>query len=303
VVSTGATVDGLHGAFGRVNLVRGFGMKRAIFVTAGILSTSAAFAHDFWLATSRWHVAPGATVVVTANVGDGIYPRSENAIAPERVESFRLVGPTTALLTPRFRTVEKSLAADVTLPAAPATYLAVMVVKGRFLSMEGDKFIEYLKEEGLDRLVDEVNRRGESQKKSRERYWREAKVLIRAGDGPSDQVTKPLGLAAELVPDTDLTKAKVGDTIGVRLLSAGKPVAGGQVSLTAAAPGPITSRVTRARTDAEGRAQLTIAKRGPYLLTTVHMLRREGATGEQAFDWESYWCSLTFDVASRQGTK
>jgi hypothetical protein len=38
--------------------------------------------------------------------------------------------------------VQKSLAADVTLPAAPATYMTVMVVKGRFLSMEGDKFID-----------------------------------------------------------------------------------------------------------------------------------------------------------------
>ena len=46
--------------------------------------------------------------------------------------------------------------------------------------MEGDKFIDYLKEEGLDRLVDQVNRRGEAQKKSRERYWRDAKVLIHA---------------------------------------------------------------------------------------------------------------------------
>jgi uncharacterized GH25 family protein len=302
-VSAGASVGGLHKTFGRVNLVLGSKMRRVIFVTVGMLSTSAAFAHDFWLATSRWHVAPGATVVVTANVGDDIYPRSENVTAPERVESLRLVGSTTAVLTPRFRTMDKSLAADVTLPAAPATYMAVMVVKGRLLSMEGDKFIEYLKEEGLDRLVDEVNRRGESQKKSRERYWRDAKVLIRAGDGPSDQVAQPLGLAAELVPDRDLTKAKVGDTIGVRLLSEGKPVVGAQVSLTAAAPGPIKSRVTRARTDAEGRARLTIAKRGPYLLTAVHMLRREGDTGEQAFDWESYWCSLTFDVASRQGMK
>lgn len=279
-------------------------MKRACLATAGLLIASVAFGHDFWLATSRWHVAPGATVVITANVGDDIYPRSENATQPDRVESLRLVGPTTTMLTPVYRSVEKSLAADVTLPASPGTYMTVMVVKGRFLSMEGDKFIDYLKEEGLDRLVEEVNRRGEGRKKSRERYWRDAKVLIRAGDGPSEQVTRPVGLTAELVPDADLTKARVGDTVGVRLLSEGKPVGGAQVSLTAAAPGPITARVTRARTDADGRARLTIAKRGPYLLTTVHMVRREGETGEQAVDWESYWCSLTFDVApSGQRTK
>ena len=124
-------------------------------------------------------------------------------------------------------------------------------------------------------------------------------MLIHAGDGPSDHVTRAIGLPAELVPDTDLTQAKVGDTIGVRLLADGKPVAGAQVSLTAAAPGPIASRVSRVRTDREGRARLTIAKSGPFLLTAVHMVRREGETGEQAADWESYWCSLTFDVMPR----
>jgi uncharacterized GH25 family protein len=272
-------------------------MARTAFVTVAILTASTALAHDFWLATSRWHVAPGATVVITANVGDDIYPRSESATAPDRVESLRLIGPAIAVLSPTYRTVEKSLAANVTLPSAPATYLVAMVVKGRFLSMEGNLFIDYLKEEGLGHLVDEVQRRGEANKKSRERYWREAKVLIRAGDGPAEHVTRPVaGMAAELVPDTDLTGAKVGDTIGVRLLSEGKPVAGAQVNLAAAAPGPIKTRVAHARTDAEGRARLTISKQGPYLITSVHMVRRDGESGEQAADWESYWCSLTFDV-------
>src|SRR5258706_9091974 len=127
-------------------------MRPASFVVPMLLCASAAVAHDFWLAASRWHVTPGATVVVTANVGDDIYPRSDSMTAPERVESLRLIGPTTTILTPRYREAEKSLAADVTLPTAPATYLAAMVVKGRFLSMEGNKFIEYLMEEGLDRL-------------------------------------------------------------------------------------------------------------------------------------------------------
>ena len=277
-------------------------MKGAATFTIICLTASAALAHDFWLASSRWRAAPGASVVITANVGDDIYPKSESVTAPERVDSLRLVGPETKTLTPRFRTEGQSLAADVTLPMAPATYMAVMVVKGRFLSMEPGKFLDYLKEEGLDGVIAEVRRRNETTKPSRERYWRDAKTLIRAGDGPSEHVTHPVGLAAELVPDTDLTQARVGDTIAVRLLAEGKPVANAQVTLTAAAPGGIKTRAWHARTDAGGRARLTIAKRGPYLLTSVHMVRREGETGEQAVDWESYWCSLTFDTTNTPST-
>ena len=284
-------------------VVSGADVKRASLAIVGILSASTAFAHDFWLATSHWHAAPGATVVVTANIGDDIYPKSENAPGPGGVDSLRLIGPTTLALTPRFRVIDKSLAADVTLPLDATTYMAVMVVKARFLSLEGSRFLGYLQEQGLDRLVDEVNRRGEAQKKSRERYWRDAKVLIHAGDGPSDHVTRPVGLPAELVPDTDLTRARVGETIGVRLLADGTPVPDAQVSLTAAGPGPIASRVSRARTDGEGRARLTLEQLGPYLITTVHMVRREGELGEQAADWDSYWCSVTFDVAPQPGAR
>jgi uncharacterized GH25 family protein len=268
-----------------------------------VLIASSAIAHDFWLAASRWHVGPGATVVITANVGDDIYPRSDSVTAAERVDSLRLIGPSTQTLTPNYRIAGQSLAADVTMPQTPATYLAVMVVKGRFLSMEGDKFIEYLEEEGLGHLVAEVHRRGEDAKKSRERYWRDAKTMIRVGDGPSDHVIRPAGLPAELVPDSDFTQANAGDTIGVRLLADGKPVDDAQVTFTAAAPGPTKSRMTRARTDRDGRARFTIAKRGPYLVTAVHMVRREGENGDQAVDWESYWCSLTFDVRPARGTR
>jgi uncharacterized GH25 family protein len=111
-------------------------------------------------------------------------------------------------------------------------------------------------------------------------------------------VTRQIGLPAELVPDTDLTRARVGETIAVRLLAGGAPVPDAQVTLTAASPGPIATRTIRGRTDADGRVRLTLAKRGPYLLTTVYMVRRTGETGNEAADWESYWCSLTFDVSS-----
>lgn len=274
-------------------------MKPAYLIAPFVLYASSAVAHDFWLASSEWHLTHGRTIVLTANVGDDIYPRSDSATAPERVDFLRVVGPTALTLTPRYRMVGQALATDITLPSPPGTYMAVMVVKGRFLSMEGDKFIEYLKEEGLDHLVGDVQRHGETTKRSRERYWRDAKALIRAGDGPSEQVTRPVGLPAELIPDTDLTAARVGETISVRLLADGQPVANAQVRFTAAAPGPTTARVVHSRTDAQGRARFVVAKRGPYLLTSVYMVRREGETGAEAADWESYWCSLTFDVQSR----
>ena len=162
--------------------------------------------------------------------------------------------------------------------------------------MDGPNFLEYLEEEGLEKNIEEVHRRGEDASKSRERYWRDAKALIRAGDGPSNHIVRPVGLPAELVPDSDFTKASTGDVIGVRLLAQGSPVADAQITFTAAGPGSTKSRTARARTNADGRARFAILKQGPYLFTSVYMVRRAGETGPLAADWESYWCSLTFNV-------
>lgn len=265
----------------------------AAMVTAGAVTLSA---HDFWIAASVPRPRPGTTVVITANVGDNSYPDSQSVTAPERIESLRLVGPSSSLLTPKFRTLGNALATDVVLPPAPATYMVVMTVKGRFLSMGAAEFTDYLNEEGLTAVIAERQRRGEASLPSRERYSRQAKTLIHAGDGPADHVTRPVGLVAEMVPDTDVTRAHVGDTIAARLLFDGQPVANAQVSEYAAGPGHIVTRRQIARTDKSGRASFVLRGQGPFLLTTTHMVRRTGETGPDAADWESYWVSLTFDI-------
>jgi hypothetical protein len=58
------------------------------------------------------------------------------------------------------------------------------------------------------------------------------------------------------------------------------------------------ARMARARTDPEGRTLLKLVGKGPYLLAAVGMIRRAGENGPEAADWESYWCSLTFDLAN-----
>jgi hypothetical protein len=252
-------------------------------------------AHDFWIAASPARAQPGQSVVVTANVGDDSYPVSQNVTLPERIESLRLVGPGTTTLTPSYRVVGKSLAAEVQLPPIATTFMAVMNVKGRFISMPPKEFADYLREEGLVSVLAERQQRGEAARPSRERYSRQAKTLIRAGDGPSAGVTRPAGIVAEIVPATDFTQARAGDKLRFQLLFEGKPVAGAQVSLYSSGTADIKSRRQVVHTRADGHADVELTGSGPYLLTTTLMYRRDGETGPEAADWESYWVSLTFD--------
>jgi hypothetical protein len=253
--------------------------------------------HDFWLASSDWSARAGATIELTANVGDDTFPVGQSFTSPDRVEYVRLLGPNAQALNPTFREVRKSLATSITLPPTPATYVIVMSVKGRFLGMPADQFEKYLREEGLDGVLAERVRLKETDRPSRERYWRQAKVLIHGGDGASADVIKPAHMVAELVPDSDFTQTHPGETVSVRLLYQGKPIGEAQISLTASSGIPGQPRVTRSRSGRDGRARFKLMGKGPYLLSTVVMVRRKGETGPEASDWESYWCSLTFDIS------
>jgi uncharacterized GH25 family protein len=264
----------------------------ALFAAAASLA-----AHDFWLAAAPWHAAPGSRITVTANVGDR-FPIPTSYTDPARVASVSLVGPNGATrVEPAFRREGQSLAATVELPSAPATYLVVMVITPRFIEIPPNDFATYLSHEGLERVIAERARRGESARPGRERYSRYAKLLVRAGDGPSGHVTAPLGLPAELVPLADPTRLRRGETLAVRLLADGHPVADALVgAVDAGSSGAPDDWPLKARTDRDGVVRLRLDAPGPWLVRSVHMVRRDGESGSEAVDWESFWASLAFDL-------
>lgn len=254
-------------------------------------------AHDFWLAGSIWHAAPGATVMVSANVGDR-FPKPTSYTAPERVASIELVGPADRRpLEARFRRDDNRLAFDVTLPSQATTYMVVMTIKPRFIELKPPDFASYLRSEGLERVIAERERLSESSTPGRERYARYAKLLIHAGDGEDGHVTRPVGLKAELVPSTNPVRARVGDPVTFRLLVDGKAVDGALVgAVYAGSVGAPDEWPLKSRTNRDGEVEFRLAEPGPWLVRTVHMARLQDETGAEAPNWESSWASIAFDI-------
>ena len=78
----------------------------------------------------------------------------------------------------------------------------------------------------------------------------------------------------------------------VLLLQAGKPLANALVvAIEKSRP---EGSVVRVRTDAHGRARITLASPGVWLLKAVWVTPIAGKTDE----WESWWASLTFELPS-----
>jgi uncharacterized GH25 family protein len=274
--------------------------RKSLTLICVLLAAVTVSAHDFWLAGSKWHVSPGSTVTVTANVGQR-FPAGDSYTRPERVEAMSLAGPDGSVSLPlSFFRRGSALAAGITLPTKPATYMIVMTIKPRFIEIDGPAFTKYAAAEGLTAVVEARAARGETAKPGRERYSRFAKLVLNAGGDEAGHVISLAGLPAEIVPDTDPSAARLGDTVGFRVLRNGQPVTGALVGAidAAASKGGPDDWPLKARTDTDGRVRFSLPRKGPWLVRSVLMERRQGETGPQAVDWESFWVSIAFNTWS-----
>jgi uncharacterized GH25 family protein len=78
--------------------------------------------------------------------------------------------------------------------------------------------------------------------------------------------------------------------VRVRVLHEGKPLAGALVKAIALED---PDHTLSARSGKDGGVALLLARKGVWLIKTVHMVPAPKETGA---DWESLWASLTFEI-------
>lgn len=264
-------------------------MRERILVAGvlAVLSSASLAAHDFWLAAEPWTPAAGTPVTITAGIGERFPTRTGFRARDNWLAGWRLIGPGGDMPgTPIFRKLGDEMAADVALPAAGA-YLGVALVSAQVIEMKGPEFTDYLKEEGLERVIEARRAAGESEQSTKERYARYAKLALRTGAGSGAHLTRPVGIKAEFVPAADPTAVRAGQPLTVQLLVDGAPVANASVAAVRAGDGGLLS----ATTDASGRATFTIDREGAWLIKTVHMVRLPQPADAE---WESFWVTLAF---------
>lgn len=262
--------------------------RRALLAACGLaLAARSAAAHDFWIEPSTFRPAPGDKVAVSLRVGDS-FPGEPVPRWPERIERFGLVGPAGEA---EVFGLPKMDPAGFAVPAEPGLHLLVYDSNHARLTLAGDRFEKHLAEQGLERVSVLRKERGESAKTAREIYSRCAKALLHVGPNEAGQGghDRRLGLALELVPLADPYALAGGSSLPLLLLYQGKPLAGALVE----ARSPDRAEKVSARTDAAGRAVLSLPGPGFWLVKAVHMV--EAPAGSDA-DWESFWASLTFEV-------
>jgi uncharacterized GH25 family protein len=257
----------------------------ALVLVAGALAVPLR-AHDFWIEPSTFRPelqsAVSARLMVGQNFRGEPVPRN-----PALILKFFLASA--AGEVPLAGRSGDDPAGTVVI-SAPGLQALAYRSSNSAVSLEPQKFEDYLREEGLERIVAERARRGDSQKPSRELFSRCAKALLYAGPlGPAGE-DRELGLTLELRAEKNPYGLRAGSELPVRLLYEGKPLAGALV--TAVPYGRAQDKLSQ-RTDRKGRVHLHLPYGGVWLVKSVHMVP---APPDAGADWESLWASLTFEI-------
>lgn len=264
--------------------------RRTWFATLALVAAipSGIAAHDFWIEPSAYTVKLGDPVRVHLRVGHSFggeaVPRDDR-----RIERFVLAGPggETKVLGRHGMDPAGLFRLD-----APGIWFVGYRSTPSPHDMAPAAFEAYLREEGLERIVEDRAVRSESQKNGRERFSRSVKSLLRTADAVAGQgYDRALGFTLEFVLEADPVAAP-GGRVPMRLLYEGKPLAGALVVVVRKAGGAAGKEAMRGRTDEDGRFMMP-AGGGTWLVTSVHMTR---AAEGRDYEWDSVWTSLTFQV-------
>ena len=279
-------------------------VRRALGTTslaaALLLAVAAvATAHETWLLPSSARVAVGETVTLELTSGM-VFDTAEYAIAPARIvrKSARLGRSTTPLTA--VRRGNHALALRWTPRSAGIAALAVMLAPKQ-LELDSSKIEEYFAEIRATASLRAEWAAMPAGRRWREEYVKNATTFIRVGTpSPSDSSWRvPAGLALEIVPLGDPTALRAGDTLAVRVLLHGKPLAGFMVGATVARAAHDTAGQPGdeqfVQTGADGQARIALPAAGRWLLHGTDLRR---ATGNPRLEWRSNFTTLTLVVGA-----
>lgn len=264
-------------------------MKRFVFTFvafATALAATPARAHDFWLQPESFSPAPQQPVRFELLVGHG-EDRQRSKIPLRRILRYDRVGPDGARIDLRGDLALDGDYLEARETLAPGTHVFVLETDNAAHNhMPADQFEAYARLEGLALVLETRKRLEASADDGSEIYRRCAKTIVRVGDDRAAQVSQPVGLTLEIVPDG--APAGAGK-LGFTVLFRGAPLPGARIALTDLDhdSAPIESVTS----DARGRGVAAIPRSGAWLLNVVWSVPRE-ADADTRF--ETFFSSLAF---------
>jgi uncharacterized GH25 family protein len=263
----------------------------------GLMCGVSAGAHDFWVQPAEYWLQPQIASSMTLQVGHGPF-RQRSPIPPSRITRFETIGPDGIAIDMRGTLHVGDTGDDGALKfSQPGAYVLVLETDNRAQShLPAIRFNDYLKVEGLTPALEQRERLHQTDRDGSENYRRQAKAIVQIGppDASSQiQVTRPLGLPLEIVPEANPYARPQPRALPIRVIYEGQSLEGALVKLTHLENDavPLETHMT----DRMGRATFVMPTEGSWLLNVIWTkpLPRSRET-----DFETIFSSLSFGFSA-----
>ncbi len=271
-----------------------------------LISALSLFAHDFWIVPNAFFVTPGGTLEIRGQTGTK-FPTSVSAVAPERVAEARIVGASEDVKISDLSVKDSSLILRHK-PGTPGQRVIAVALVARASRTTPANLKRYIALEGNRELAERYDREGVYPKSDSltQHSAKYAKTIVEVGRGGPRAFTRRVGHALEFVPVNDPSALHAGDSLPVRLLFRGEPVAGAHLHVGAAGvpnaqDGGAQSQDLAIVTGLDGVGKIPLDRTGLWNVRTLHAAPMAGATGQ----WDVAFATLVFEVAPNaagQGT-
>jgi len=243
-------------------------------------------AHEFWIEPIDWQVQPGANLAANLRNGEGFKGAAQIWYNKNIARSELRMADT--MIAYHGRTGDRPALVVNGVPSGLAILLHE-TTPDSLVYKTWEKFAKFVahKDLGIDKAAHLA--RGFPEAGFTETYTRHVKALV--GVGNADGADQAFGLTTEFVAETNPYAPGFETEMRVRLLYQDAPRVNAQIEIFERTPeGAVNIRLTR--TDAEGRAAISVKPRHTYLLDSVVIrdATQEGAT------YETLWAALTFYV-------
>ncbi len=267
---------------------------KTTLITLAIFAQLSSFsmAHEFWIEPEAYQSHPGSVVRIGLRFGErfagNVMPRVDDII-----EKFSSTGPVSTKPIVGRSGATTSFARFET----PGMYTLGYRSLRTHNCMDAPRFESYLQVEGLQSIVSEREKLSEQNKPGLEVFSRCAKSLLSIGSNDGRGFNRVLGFPLEIIPLANPYKIEAGSALPARVLLHGKPLPHAKVIAVSQRD---HKKLYSAMTDDAGVVRFNMTDQGPWMFTTIHMLR---APEDVDADWESLWASLTFELAAKDSNE
>jgi ketosteroid isomerase-like protein len=183
-------------------------------------------------------------------------------------------------------------------PATPGQRIVAVVLHPRSVRESAESFRRYLELEGAPEALERYGREGRlpTSDSVTRRYAKYAKTFVEVGEGGPRTYERLAGHPLELVPLSDPHHVRLGDSLSVRLLYRGRPLARAKLH-AGAAPRAGGTRLlgqdAALETDENGVARVFIHQIGLWNVRTLQIVPADAGSGA---DWDAHWATMVFEV-------